>query len=199
MPFRKQINSNIAKLEEFDIQMIAPSHGPVHKRPEFILDAYKDWASDRVKNEVVVAYVSMHGSTGKMVTHFVQSLMERGIGVRQFELSTVDVGKLAISLVDAATVIIGSPTILAGPHPCAAYAAFLANALRPKLKFASIIGSFGWGGRTVEQLTGMMTNLKVEVLEPVLAKGDPKDADFASLDRLADDILRKHKEIGITT
>ncbi len=199
MPFRKQINSNIAKLEKFDIQMIAPSHGPVHKRTEFILDAYKDWASDVVKNEVVVAYVSMHGSTGKMVTHFVQALIERGIGVRQFELSTVDVGKLAISLVDAATVVIGSPTILAGPHPCAAYAAFLANALKPKIKFASIIGSFGWGGRTVEQLTGMMTNLKVEVLEPVLAKGDPKDVDFASLDRLADDILKKHKEIGITT
>ncbi|MHC4542428.1 MAG: oxygen-binding di-iron domain-containing protein, partial [Planctomycetota bacterium] len=63
MPFRKQIASNIAKLEKLDIEMIAPSHGPVHDKPEFIVDAYKDWVCERVRNEVVVGYVSMHGST----------------------------------------------------------------------------------------------------------------------------------------
>ncbi len=197
MPFRKQINANLAKLADFDIEIIAPSHGPVYNRPQFIIDAYKDWSSDNVKNEVVVAYVSMHGSTGKMVSHFVNTLIERGIAVKQFELSTVDVGKLAMALVDAATVVIGSPTVLIGPHPCAAYATFLTNALRPKTKFASIIGSYGWGGKAVEQLTGMMTNLKAEILEPVLAKGEPTEDDFAALDKLANEILKKHKELGI--
>ena len=43
----------------------------------------------------------------------------------------------------------------------------------------------------------MMPNLKAEILEPVLAKGTPKDADFAALGTLADQILAKHKEIGI--
>ena len=198
MPFRRQINANLAKLDELEIEMIAPSHGPVYDRPEFIIDAYKDWASDNVKNEVVVAYVSMHGSTSKMVSHFVEALIERGIKVRQFELATVDIGKLAMALVDAATIIIGSPTVLVGPHPCAAYAAFLANALRPKVKFASIIGSYGWGGKAVEQLTALMPNIKAEILEPVLAKGEPKEPDYAALDRLADEILAKHKENGIT-
>ena len=197
MPFRRQINSNLAKLEPLDIEIIAPSHGPVHNRPEFIIDAYKDWASDTVKNEVVVPYVSMHGSTAKMVSYFVEALIERDIAVKQFELSTVDIGKLAIALVDAATIVIGSPTVMVGPHPCAAYAAFLANALRPKTKFASIIGSFGWGGKMVEQLTAMLPNLKVEILEPVITKGFPKDNDFIALDRLADEILGKHKELGI--
>jgi flavorubredoxin len=197
MPFRRQVNANIAKLADLEIDIIAPSHGPIHNQPEFIVDAYKDWASDNVRNEVVVPYVSMHGSTAKMVSHFVGALIERGITVRPIELSTVDVGKLAIALVDAATVIIGSPTVLAGPHPCAAYAAFLANALRPKTRFASIIGSYGWGGKTVEQLAAMLPNLKVEIIEPVLAKGFPQDADFAALDALADKILAKHKEIGI--
>lgn len=198
MPFRRQINTNLAKLSNLDIEIIAPSHGPVHNRPKFIVDAYKDWTSEAVKNEVVMAYVSMHGSTAKMVSYFVEALMDRGITVRQFELSTVDIGKLAMALVDAATVVIGSPTVLIGPHPCAAYAAFLVNALRPKTKFASIIGSYGWGSKMVEQLTGMLTNLKAEILEPVLAKGEPRESDFAALDRLADEILAKHKEVGIT-
>ena len=197
MPFRRQVNANLAKLDSLDVEMIAPSHGPVYDKPEFIIDAYKDWSSNNVKNEVVVAYVSMHHSTGKMVSHFVEALIESGIKVRQFELAAVDIGKLAMALVDAATIVIGSPTVLVGPHPCAAYAAFLTNALRPKTRFVSIIGSYGWGGKIVEQLTGMMPNIKAEILEPVLAKGEPKEVDYAALDRLADEILAKHKEAGI--
>jgi len=199
MPFRKQINANLAKLDKLDIEVIAPSHGPAYDKPAFIIDAYKDWVSDSVKNKVVVPYVSMHGSTGEMISHLVEALMDRDITVRQFELSTVDLGKLAIELVDAATIVIGSPTVLAGAHPAAAYAAFMANAIRPKAKFASIIGSFGWGGKTVEQLTGLMSNLKVELLDPVLVKGQPKEAAFVAIDRLADEILAKHKEAGIVS
>ena len=197
MPFRTAIKKNLEKIKDLEIDMVAPSHGPVYDNPEFIIDAYKDWASDTVKNEVVVAYVSMHGSTAKMVSYFVEALIKRDITVRQFELTTVDIGKLAMALVDAATIVIGSPTVLIGPHPCAAYATFLANALRPKTKFASIIGSFGWGGKMVEQLTGMMPNLKAEILEPVITKGYPKDDDFMALDRLADEILEKHRELKI--
>jgi flavorubredoxin len=197
MPFRKQVNANLEKLAALEIEMIAPSHGPIHNRPGFIIDAYKDWASDTVKNEVVIPYVSMHGSTAKMVAYFVDALIERGITVRQLELSAVDIGKLAIALVDAATVVIGSPTVLTGPHPLAAYAAFLANALRPKTKFVSIIGSYGWGGKMVEQLAAMLPNLKAEIIEPVLSRGLPKEREFAAIDVLADKILAKHKEIGI--
>ena len=197
MPFRTPIKNNLKKLESLDIQIIAPSHGPVYQRPKFIIDAYKNWVSDEVKNEVVVAYVSMHDSTREMVEHFVDALAERGIKVRQFNLTGVDIGELAMALVDAATVVIGSPTVLIGAHPSAAYAAFLANALRPKTRFVSIIGSFGWGGKMVEQLSGMLGNLKIEVIEPVIAKGVATDKDFIALDILAEKIAAKHREIGV--
>ena len=136
----------------------------------------------------------MHGSTEEMVKHFVGALVERGITVKQFNLAKTDIGKLAIALVDAATIVIGSPTVLVGPHPSVVYAVYLANALRPKLKFASILGSYGWGSRMVERVTEMLSNLKVELLDPVVVKGFPKEEDFRALDRLADEILDKHKE-----
>lgn len=82
--------------------MIAPSHGPVYDRPAFILDAYRDWISDAVRNEVVLPYISMHGSTQKMVDRLVSSLAERGVKVHLFDLTVTDIGKLAIALVDAA-------------------------------------------------------------------------------------------------
>jgi len=197
MPFRPAIKKNLEKVGKLKIDMIAPSHGPVYDKPELILHAYKDWVGDSVKNEVVLAYVSMHESTKQMAEHLSEALIDRGVTVRQFNLAATDLGKLAVALVDAATIVLGSPTVLTGAHPKTAYAALVANALRPKTKFASIIGSFGWGGKMVEQLTGLISNLKVEMIEPVIAKGQPKDEDFAALNKLADQILAKHKQIGI--
>ncbi|MGQ9706805.1 MAG: FprA family A-type flavoprotein [bacterium] len=194
MPFRSNIKGNLEKIRELKIDIIAPSHGPIYKKPEFILDAYNDWVSDNVKNEVIIPYISMHGSTDRMVEYFIEGLIQRNIPTKPFNLTKTDIGELAIALVDTATIVIGTPTVHASPHPVVLYATALANALRPKVRFASIIGSYGWGGKTVEIITGMLPNLKIEILEPVIAKGFPKDDDFKALDRLADQILSKHKE-----
>jgi flavorubredoxin len=196
MPFRSSVKRHLERIENMDVEIIAPSHGPIHGRPEMILDAYRDWASDRVKNEVVLAYVSMHGSTRIMADYIGEALISRGVAVRRFDLTDYDLGDLAESLVDAATIVLGTPTILAGAHPLALYAATLANALRPKTRYASIIGSFGWGGKMLEQVTESFSGLKVQFLDPVVAKGRPKEADFASLDRLADEIASLHQKLA---
>ncbi|MDD1742378.1 MAG: FprA family A-type flavoprotein, partial [Methanotrichaceae archaeon] len=171
MPFRQNITKHLARIKNLRIDIIAPSHGPLHDKPDFILNAYADWVSDKVKNQVVLPYVSMHGSTKLMIDYFTNALIARGIAVRRFDLTSSDLGEVAEALVDAATLVIGSSTILAGAHPLAIFVAFLANALRPKTKFVSIIGSYGWGGRMVEQLTDTIPSLKVQVLQPVVAKG----------------------------
>lgn len=196
MPFRSIIKKNLEKLAPYPVEMIAPSHGQIFKNPAFIIDAYNDWVSGRPKNIVVLPYVSMHESTKLMVEHLVASLVDKGVKVELFNLAVTDIGKLAMALVDAATIVVGTPTVLAGPHPYAAYAAFLANALKPQAKFLSIVGSFGWGGKTVEALAGMIPNLKVEVLEPVLCKGQPGEKDFRALEDLAAAIAQKHAENG---
>ncbi|MFH1386763.1 MAG: FprA family A-type flavoprotein [bacterium] len=193
MPFRAAIKGNIEKLKGLPIEMIAPSHGPVYKRPSLIIDAYKDWTSDQVKPEVVLPYVSMHGSTAEMVHYFIQLLLDKGITVKPFNLTTADIGELAKALVDASTIVIGTPTVLAGAHPKALYAAALVNALRPKAKYLSVIGSFGWGGKMVEQLQALLPNIKAEILDPVLCRGVPKQADFTALKELADTVAKKQQ------
>ncbi len=102
-----------------------------------------------------------------------------------------------MELLDASTVVLASPTVLAGAHPAVAHAAFLANALRPKLKFAAIIGSYGWGGKMVENLLASLGNLKLELLDPVLVKGYPLEKDYQALDGLAAAIEAKHRGIGV--
>ena len=195
MPFRSIIAKNLDKIEKYELDLIAPSHGPIYNHPQYIIDAYRDWVSGSPKNSVVLPFVSMHGSTMILVQRLVSRLVEAGITVHLFNLAVTDIGKLAISLVDAATIVIGTPTVLVGPHPLALNAATLANALRPKVKFASIIGSYGWGGKAVEQIVSAIPNLKVELLDPVLCKGHPGLDDLEAIDNLAAAIAEKHRDL----
>ncbi len=174
--------------------MICPSHGQLYQRPAFIVDLYREWVSGPPKNLVLVPYVSMHGSTEKMVHHLADALVENGVRVELFNLAVTDLGKLAMVLLDAGTIVVGTCTVLVGPHPLAAYATILANALKPKAQFLSIVGSYGWGSKAVETLSGLIPNLKVEVLGPVICKGYPRETDLKALEELAATIAQKHRE-----
>lgn len=196
MPFRSNVRQNLEKVKNLAIEMIAPSHGPIYPNPEFIMEAYADWTSDSVKNIVLIPYVSMHGSTEAMVQYLTKALIEREITVQPFNLSRTDIGELAMAVVDAATVIIGSPTVILGPHPAAVSAAYLVNLLRPKTRYLTIIGSFGWGGKIPEQIKALLSGMKAEFLSPVIIKGYPKLEDFSALDRLADDIAARHRALS---
>jgi flavorubredoxin len=195
MPFRKHIKKNIDKIEQYEIRFIAPSHGPVYPRPELIIDAYKDWISDRVENKILIPYVSMHESTKQIVEFLTAELRARGLKVIPFNLTKTDLGQYAIELVDAATVIFGSPMVLGGAHPQVVYAAYLTNALQPKTRFVGIVGSYGWGGKMVDQIKGLLVNMRIEFIDPVLIKGLPKEEDLEKLIDLADKIAQLHKTL----
>jgi len=192
MPFRKPIERHLARLEDLDIAMIAPSHGPIWDRPDVIIEAYRDWVSGAVKNVAVIPFISMHGSTSELVDRLVTELVRHGVTARPFDLTVTDIGDLAMAMVDAATIVIGSPTVLGGAHPQAAYAASLANALRPKTRFASVVGSYGWAAGSARALVEAMPALRVEVLDPVLVRGRPRADDLEAVDRLAATIAQRH-------
>ncbi|MDD1656764.1 MAG: FprA family A-type flavoprotein [Methanomicrobiales archaeon] len=196
MPFRSSIREHLQTIAPLEIRIIAPSHGPVYRKPAFILSAYRDWVSDRVENRVVIPYVSMHGSTAAMVRCLVDALVARKIPVQPFNLTATDTGELAKALVDAATLVVATPTTLFSPHPKAMYAVYLVNLLRPKTRWVTVIGSYGWGGKTLQMIKENLPHLKAEFLEPVMVKGFPKAEDLAALDRLADAIAERHRGLG---
>lgn len=136
----------------------------------------------------------MHGSTKLMVDHLVDALVKRGVKVHVFDLNVTDIGDLAMSLVDAATLIAAAPTVHVNAHPKLVYAAYVANMVRPKVKYAAIIGSYGWATKQVEQIAGLIPNIKAEVLGSIMQKGLPTAETFAQLDALADAVAKAHAE-----
>ena len=195
MPFRNHIRKNIEKISSREIKYIAPSHGPVYNKPELIINAYKEWISENVVKKVIIPYVSMHGSTEAIVNYVVDSFTEKGIEVIPINLIKEDIGKLSLEIVDASTIIFGTPYVLSGAHPAVVYAAFFVNALKPKTKLMSIIGSYGWGGKGVDQLKNLLSTLKVQWIEPLMIKGHPTKEAFEKLDNFVDQVIQEMEKI----
>ena len=197
MPFRTMCQRYTKMIKEMNVDMILPSHGPVYKNPAFILDLYEDWTSDKPKNLVVLPYVSMYNSTKEMIDRLSEKLNEEGIETFKFDIVDDDLGDLAMALVDAATIVMGTSMVLAGPHPMAVNVAYLAAILRPKAKFASIIGSYGWGGKLFDVIVNTLAPLRLDLIDPIQIKGKPTEDDFKKVDEMAKTIFEKHKSIGI--
>jgi len=190
MPFAQMIQKNLDKLKDLKIEMIAPSHGPIIEKPEVIVDFYKKWSTETSK-KVVIAYVSMHGSTKLMVEHLTKTLLDLNVNLRVLNLANTDSSEIIMELVDSAALIIASPTVLTRPHPLVASTLYLVNMLKPPIKYFALIGSYGWGTLIEKETKKLLSTINVEFLDPVLVKGQPLREDFERLDKLAHEIKEK--------
>lgn len=173
MPYGKMGAKAMDKIELLDIRMIAPSHGPIYRNPGRIIDEYRKWTAGETREKAIVAFVSMWGATDRMAKAMAEALENRGIEVAVFNLQGADVGDIARELVDARALVLGSPTVLGGLHPLAAYAVSLIKVLRPPVKFGAFIGSYGWGGGALRQVQDMLGPLKIEIVGAVDVQGPP--------------------------
>jgi flavorubredoxin len=191
MPFRKPGQNAVEKVKKLNPSIIAPSHGMIWRNPKPILDAYTKWTGEKMEKKVLMVYVSMWGSTEKMVLAMRDALVKKGIPVQLHDIPNTEIGHIAKELVDTPVVIVGAPTVLGGAHPVAAYATMLVKALRAPTKYAAVLTSFGWSGGAVKQLSEILAGTKIEVLGVVEVKGPPKQAEFDKVAELADKIAQK--------
>ena len=195
MPFRKPGQTAVDKVKKLEPKMIAPSHGLIWREPKVILDEYTKWTSEKFQKKVIIAYVSMWGSTEKMVLALRDALVKRGVTVQVFDLPNTEIGHIAKDLVDTPVVVVGAPTVLGGVHPVAAYATMLVKTLRAPTKYAAVLTSYGWSGGAVKALQGILEGTKIEVLGVVEVKGPPKKTEFDKVVELADKIDEKLKQL----
>jgi flavorubredoxin len=195
MPFRKPGQTAIEKVKKLAPKIIAPSHGVIWREPKVILDEYAKWTTEKMEKKVMIAYVSMWGSTEKMVKALNEALVKKGISVNVFDLTNTEVGLIAKELVDTPVVVVGGPTVLGGVHPVAAYATLLVKTLRAPTKYAAVLTSFGWSGGAVKQIQALLEGTKLEVLGVVEVKGPPKQAEFDKVADLASKIEEKLNQL----
>ena len=194
MPFRTMAEKALQKIEDMDIRMIAPSHGPIHKNTRRILEAYNRWARGETKRKATIVYVTMWNSTEKMIHPIAETLESEGIEIALYNLASADIGDVAMDLVDSRAIVLGAPTVLGGVHPLAQYATYLVKALRPPVRFAAVLSSYGWGGGAIGHVQEILEPLRIDVVGAVDVIGPPSEDDIAKIIKLGTALAEKIKE-----
>jgi len=194
MPFRLLAQRGLEKIKPLEIKIIAPSHGPIHRNPERILNAYRQWADGKTKQKATIVYVTMWKSTEKMVQPLIETLAAEGIELAVYNLAVSDLGNVAKDLVDSRAIVLGAPTALSGMHPLAVYGAYLVKALRPPIKFAIVLSSYGWGGGALRHAQEILEPTKVEVVGALEINGPPKAGDIEQIVQIGKALAKRIKE-----
>ncbi|HZK29274.1 MAG TPA: FprA family A-type flavoprotein [Clostridia bacterium] len=201
MPFRSHVTRYVEKTRQLDPAIICAAHGPVWFEPETILCEYERMVSDKVLRNTVIAYITMHGSTGKLVKLIAEVLSDEGIEVTLVDLGSakhdlrVPIGMVLTESVFAGALILASPAVLGGAHPLAAAMTMLIGGLNPPIHYFGIVGSYGWGSQMVKQLEGLMGRHKAERLDPLLIHGLPTKEDEEIIRAYAVDLAQRLKAL----
>jgi flavorubredoxin len=182
LPYSGNVLKALEQIEEmgWDIDMIAPDHGLIFRThvPQ-VLAAYREFATQQTQAKAVVAFDTMWRSTERMARAVCEGMMGEKISVKVFDLKSCHHSDVMAQVLDAAAVVMGSPTHNQGVLPFVAGLVRYMEGLRPKGKIAAAFGSHGWGqGESVDYLIQAMEGMGMNVVDSVKVKFVPTGEDL---------------------
>jgi flavorubredoxin len=197
--YGKTVLNAIRKLSKLDIQVVAPTHGPVwRKNPARIIEDYRRWSNHETEPGVVVAYGSMYGNTEKMADKISRVLADEGIeSIRVFNVSKIHVSYVINDIWRFTGLILGSCTYNMGLFPPMDT---LMRALENRAmhnRALGIFGSYSWSGGGVKALTEFGERSKWTLVPPVVEfQYSPKEPDIDQCVALAQNMARQLQNGG---
>lgn len=171
LPYSDIVLRFLAQVQKMGLspKIIAPDHGFIwRKDPSKIVELYAKWAAQAPKNKALVVYDTMWGSTEKMATYIADGLREGGTIVKQLSMHSNHRSDVATEILDASSLIIGSPVLNSQIFPAMADVLCYLKGLRKKGLVGAAFGSYGWNGSPVDELTKILESMNVEVVSPAI-------------------------------
>lgn len=166
-PFKKNVQNALAKLQDFDIEIIAPSHGPIiRSTTQQVMQTYDQWSKPLKKNsppKCLVYYVSAHGNTALMAKTIVNTLRDENLDGELYDISDISIADQLDKIEACDALLVGSPTINndAVKPVWDLLSSFATLSLKGKI--AASFGSIGWSGESVKFLDDRLKALKFKL------------------------------------
>jgi len=150
-----------------ELDLICPDHGLIWRdNPQKIIDAYARWSRQETSNKAIVIYDTMWHSTEEMANAIAEGIQSTGAQVCPMHLRKWHRSDVMTELIDAAALVVGSPTLNNGLFPTVADMLTYMKGLKPKNKIAAAFGSYGWSGEAVKLINQEFSAMKLEVIDP---------------------------------
>jgi flavorubredoxin len=174
MPFGKLVGKALGKTGQLPIKMIAPSHGIVWRTHiAEIVAKYEAWGSGATQDKVVIVNDSMWGSTDQMARSILDGVAAAGVSARLFKISVSDRSEIAMELLEARGLILGSSTHNNGVMATIGGLITYFKGLRPTGKLGAAFGAYGWGGGAQKTLETGLQEMGMAVESGVSLKWVP--------------------------
>jgi len=182
-PFKDYVLQAIKKLELKEIDIIAPSHGPIlRKDPWYYINKYKEWATPKQKNgkSAVIFYASPYGSTGKLGQAIAEGLSSEGIMTEIFDLVGTSINSVIDIIENSDAIIVGSATINGDAIKPVWDLLSSLSTINLKNKIGFAFGTYAWSGEGAKLIENRLKDLKLKVPEPYFrAQMIPTEEDFS--------------------
>ncbi len=197
-PFKNYALNALEKLRNYEIDIIAPSHGPILRKD---LKKYTDWyigasktpdANEAVK-KIAVVYASAYGNTEEMAKHIAKGASVEGLtDVTLVNLVDTGIENVVDTIEDSDAVIVGSPTLNAKPpKPIFDMISSLVM-LNVKNKKAAVFGCYGWSGEAVQMVQDILKSLRFVVVQDGLKiQMTPFEEDLLNCEKFGMDFAYK--------
>lgn len=185
-PFTGYIRRNMAKLDDHEIAMVAPSHGPLFRvDPLKYINKYKEWSVDKAegKNIVSVFYASNYGNTKRIADALAEYLKAKGIDPILTDVTDAEEEDLRDQIEKSKAVVIGTPTFNGDAVKPIWDLCSLFSTVYSIGKKAAVFGSYGWGGEGAKLVAERLSGMKLKVYEvQYRARLVPSNEELAELE-----------------
>ncbi|MGE5628837.1 MAG: FprA family A-type flavoprotein [Solirubrobacterales bacterium] len=192
-PFKKFVNMGLDKIKDLKLEIVAPSHGPIHEKDIVkYMDLYREWAKIEAEEEkkIEIFYLSAYGYTERLAKFIAERINSKGIKAEARDITSMELSDAVAAIDKAAGVMIGSPTINQDAVKPAWDLLSLVCAIINRGKPAAAFGSYGWSGEGVPMLTERLKSLKFKVMpEGLRCKFAPSSEDFAKAEEFTDKFI----------
>lgn len=167
-PLIQKLLANVQRLG-LEIDMIAPDHGLIWRaEPGRIIQAYDLWSRQQSKQLALIIYDTMWQSTEKMAYAIGDGLSRQGVNFQTFNMKYAHRSDVMTEVLDAKALIFGSSTLNNGMMPTMVDMLAYMKGLKPVNKIGAAFGSYGWSGEAVKLISGVMEEMKIELVDPGL-------------------------------
>ncbi len=186
--FSRNVLKAIEKLQNVDVQIIAPSHGLIwRKEPSTVVNLYKRWAEYALKQaekSVTLIYGSMYGNTERVMSSVLKGLTKAGAPVEVYNVTETHVSYILASLWKSRGVVIGAPTYEGALFPPMEDILRMASVKHIQNKIAMIFGSYGWSGGASRRIKEIVEPLKWEIVDVFDFHGGPTEETLEKAEEL---------------
>jgi flavorubredoxin len=113
----------------------------------------------------VVVYDTMWKSTETMANAIAEGISSTGVRVKPIHIRSSHRSDIMTDVLDAAAVVVGSPTLNNQMFPTVADVLTYMKGLKPVNKIGGAFGSYGWSGESVKQVAAELAAMKFEMIE----------------------------------